>query len=141
MECVYIIMNNAHVFGTYTLHLLQFLCEAVVRYLDTPAPKLRPSIPSPALNSLPTETTPSRPRLEVTEVTSALFLLGELWEVEMDTVRRYFVSSLFAAGLGDRGTEVLYMQLIMPVGENVRDFCCVATIRESDFLHVYTIFA
>ena len=86
---------------------LQFLCEAVTRHLDTPSPKLHPSIPSLAVHSLPSsQTTPLGPRLEVTEVMSALFLLGELWEVEVEVIRRHLVSCLFAAGLGDRGTEV-----------------------------------
>jgi hypothetical protein len=86
----------------------KFLCEAVTHHLDSPSPKLRPSIPSLAVHSVPsssTQTTPPCPRLEVAEVTSALFLLGELWGVETEVVRRQFVSSLFAAGLGDRGTE------------------------------------
>ena len=46
------------------------------------------------------------PHLEVAEVTGGLVLLGELWGVELDRVHCHFTSCLFAAGLGDRGTEV-----------------------------------
>lgn len=84
---------------------MQFLCDTVTSFLDSPSPKLRPSIPSVAVRTLPLSATPSQ-NLEVTEFTSALFLLGELWGVEVDTVHRHFVSCLFAAGLGDRGKEV-----------------------------------
>ena len=37
---------------------------------------------------------------------SRLFLLGELWGLEMDAVHTHHTSSLFAAGLGDQGREV-----------------------------------
>ena len=50
--------------------------------------------------------TSSATNLEVTEFTGGLFLLGELWGVEMDTVHTHHTSSLFAAGSGDQGREV-----------------------------------
>ena len=84
---------------------LQFLCDSVTRCLDAPLPKLHPLIPSVAIRTLPSPATPS-PSLGVTEVTNGLFLLGELWGVEVDTVHVHWVSCLFAAGLGDRGREV-----------------------------------
>ena len=88
------------------LFSLQFLCESVTRYLNSPAPKLPPLIPISTINSTSAQATPTNLGLEVREVTGALFLLGELWGVEVDVVRRHLVTCLFAAGLGDRGTEV-----------------------------------
>lgn len=86
-------------------HCLQFLCDTVVAFLDSPPPKLHLLISSVAIRSLmPASST--APNLEVTEFTSALFLLGELWRVEMDAVHKHLVMCLFAAGLGNRGREV-----------------------------------
>ena len=98
--------SHSPVSAVFSLHhSLQFLCDTVVTFLDSPVPKLHPSISSVAIRSL-TPASTSAPSLEVTEFTSALFLLGELWGVEMDAVHKQLVICLFAAGLGNRGREV-----------------------------------
>ena len=104
----FVLVGDSQACDTYfmsKLILFQFLCDSITRCLDPPILKLRPSSPSAAVRTLPSPATAS-PSLGVTEVTSGLFLLGELWGAEVDTVHTHWVSCLFAAGLGDRGNEV-----------------------------------
>ena len=44
--------------------------------------------------------------VEVVEFEDFVFLLAELWRVDVDGVRKHWTACFFAAGLGERGREV-----------------------------------
>ena len=104
----------------YTLYLLkllpvivfqfQFLCEAVGISLGSAGPKTVSMISSAALKQ---HTSATIPNIEVSEIEDFIFLLAELWELDIDNIKRHWVLNLFACGHGDHGREVHIKVLFM----------------------------
>ena len=91
----------------------QFLCEAVSVYLSQRSnPKMAGTVPSAAITrptammSPPSTSPSSSSSVEVVEFEDYVFLLAELWRVDVDGVRKHWTACFFAAGLGERGREV-----------------------------------
>ena len=49
---------------------------------------------------------PTVPHLEAVEFSDFIFHLSDIWTLNTDGIKQYWVSNLFAAGLGDHGKEV-----------------------------------
>lgn len=92
----------------YILHCTQFLCECVRGVLREPAAaKVSAILTSDALKELRT----SRPslslsHLELAELDDHVFLLVDLWQLDADSVRMHWISSLFAASKEAHGKKV-----------------------------------
>jgi len=71
-------------------------------YLSDKAP---PAVP-PTLTCRALEQLPPSNHTEVASHKDIVLTLADLWGVESDTVRRNWACAFFAAGLGDKGTEV-----------------------------------
>lgn len=65
--------------------------------------KTVPMISSVALKQ---HTSATIPNIEVSEIEDFVFLLAELWELDIDDIKRHWVLNLFACGHGDHGREV-----------------------------------
>lgn len=66
-----------------------------------------PTVNAIALES-PTATTPL-PQLEVVEFSDFIFLLAQLWGLDIDSIKQHWVCNLFAAGLGEHGRDVRFI--------------------------------
>ena len=92
---------------------VQFLCECVrVLLREQTGTKISPTWTSVALKELrKTMPSASLSHLELAELDNFVFLLADLWDLDADGIRKYWVSNLFAAGkeaYGKAVSESLY---------------------------------
>ena len=64
---------------------------------------MTPTVASVAVQQL---TITTLPRVDVSEFSDFVFLLGDEWALNGDDIRLYWVLNLFAAGLAENGKEV-----------------------------------
>ena len=83
--------------------LLQFLSEAVTVHLEKQSQPLVSSAPTCQILS---KTPPDDICVDITEFQDFIFVLSQLWKLDLDVIKSYWVCNLFAGGLIDLGKRV-----------------------------------